>query len=77
MSKCYNCRYFRISEKKCGYSGYSRSENDDCVNAEYKYYGDKCCGNCKYYRVNDKICSKTGNKHDQWESCGIYGHSPA
>lgn len=77
MSQCYNCRYFRSSEGKCGYNGYSRSSSSECTIAEHRPYGDRVCGNCKSFRPEEKRCIETGNRKDPWESCGIYKHQQA
>ncbi len=77
MSQCYDCRYFRVGEKKCGYSGYSRSATSECGIAEHKSDNRRCCGNCRYYRVDEKRCAQNGNRHDPWDECGCYEYSRA
>ncbi len=77
MASCYNCRYFRSGERKCGYSGYSRSANDDCGIAEHRADSQRCCGNCKYYRPEDKRCVKYSERQDPWHECGHYDHEGA
>ena len=77
MAQCYNCKYFRSTENKCGYSGYSRTANSDCGIAELRPYGERCCGNCKYYRPEEKRCLDSGLRHDPWDSCTTYNHKQA
>ncbi len=77
MSYCYDCTYFRPSEGKCGYKGYSRSASSECGIGEHKTSGGNCCGNCRYFRVEARACMKTGSSHEPWDSCGIYEHSRA
>ncbi len=77
MSKCHECRYYRIGERKCGYSGYSHSPDDSCGNGEYKPYDTKCCGNCAYYRVSDKVCTQSALRKYPYDQCGIGKHKNA
>ncbi len=77
MANCYSCRYFRPSERKCGYSGYSRTASDECGIAEHRSDSQRCCGNCKYYRPEDKRCMKYSERNDPWHECGHYDHEPA
>ena len=77
MGKCYSCKYFRPSERKCGYKGYSSYPDMECDAAEYdSSYGD-VCGNCKYYSVEGKRCQHNGNYRQPYDRCDTYRHSRA
>lgn len=80
MAKCYECRYYRVGERRCAYdgAGYTKSPSDDCGHY-WGFEGDqkKCCGNCKYFRTDDKRCVHNGNTYEMWHECGIGEYSPA
>lgn len=75
MGKCYDCRYYRMYDKQCGYSGYSAYPDKDCSCGEFQRDNVQCCGNCKYYRVDSKCCIKSGNSKFQYDRCGIGEYS--
>lgn len=75
MGKCYECRYYRIGEKKCGYSGYPSYPDKDCSNGEIQRDSVQCCGNCKYYHVDSKRCIQNGNTKYPYDRCAIGEYS--
>ena len=78
MAKCYQCRYFRIGEQKCAFSGYTKSPSDECTRGfDFEPNIKKCCGNCRYFRTQEKRCTKSGNTYEMYHECGIYEYSPA
>ena len=78
MAKCYECRYFRVGERKCAFSGYSKSPSEDCSRVgDFEPHIKKCCGNCKYFRTQEKRCVNNGNTYEMWHECGIGEYSPA
>lgn len=77
MSKCYECRYYRIGERRCGYTGYAHSPDDSCGSGEFNTYDVRCCGNCRYYRLETKTCTQSGSGKYPYDRCGIGKHSLA
>lgn len=78
MGKCYECKYYRITERKCGYKGYSTYPDKECSAAEFQRGdGSNHCGTCKYYRVESKLCTQSGQSKYPYDSCGTYKYSRA
>lgn len=77
MGKCYECRYFRPSEGKCGYKGYSCYADSVCLANEFDSSYKKCCGNCRYYNVPNKSCTRNGRSMYPYEECSCASHSNA
>ncbi|MBQ9080017.1 MAG: hypothetical protein IJY27_02990 [Clostridia bacterium] len=78
MAKCYQCRYFCVGERKCAFSGYSKSPDDDCSRIyDFESNLKRCCGNCKYYRPQEKRCVNNGSTYEIHHECGIGEYSPA
>ncbi len=75
MGKCYDCRYFRIADRKCGYSGYEAYPDKDCGSGEFQRDSVQCCGNCRYYRVEARCCTQSGNSKYPYDRCGIGKYS--
>lgn len=77
MPKCYECRYYRMSERKCGYKGYSSFPDKNCDAGEFQRGGDECCGNCAYFSVEARRCAQNGSSKYPYERCDIYRHRRA
>ncbi len=77
MAKCYSCRYFRPTERKCGYKGYSCYPDADCLANEYDGSQRDVCGNCKYYNVSSRQCTQRGYSRYPYDTCGCASHKRA
>lgn len=75
MGKCYSCRYFRLADRKCGYSGYTVYPDKDCSSGEFQGDSVQCCGNCRYYRVDSRCCAQNGSSKYPYDRCGIGEYS--
>lgn len=77
MGKCYECKYYRIADRKCRYKGYSVYPDKECVAAEFQRDRVECCGNCKYFRVESKVCVQNGKSKYPYDRCDTYKYSRA
>ncbi len=77
MGQCYNCRYFRRGEGKCGYNGNYHSSSDSCGSTEYVGDSRSVCGNCRHYDVNGRYCTLGGYSHQPYDDCGMASHCRA
>lgn len=77
MAKCYQCKYYRASERKCGYKGYSAYPESDCLANEFDSSSRECCGNCKYYNVGAHTCTQRGYSCHPYDTCGCASYKRA
>lgn len=77
MAQCYGCQYYRSSEGKCGYKGYSSYPDKQCDAGEYVAYSGECCGNCRYFSPERRSCAQNGSSKHPYERCDTYRYSRA
>lgn len=74
MPKCCACRYYRISDRKCGYKGYPSYPDKECDAGEFQS-GGACCGSCTYYSTESRRCLHSGSSKYPYDTCDTYRYS--